>query len=114
MKNTQPKRILIALVVGLALSLVSLFYFTQTTITSDMHEAQAIGAAVVSQTVHVTVHGFPFSAVVLERDGSIKYITTPLVIGNWMLYSILAFIGLQFWRPKLTCFSSSMRLLGYL
>lgn len=100
MKTPQPKLILIGLAIGLVLSFLSLLYFRETTMIEYGCYGAECGTSSDTNTVDVTVRGLPFSAVVLEQDGSIKYVTLSRFIGNWLVYSVVVLIGLQFWRPK--------------
>ena len=102
-QRSIAERVPVALLVGLAVSLLSLLY-VRTDIAYQTATCHSMTCAAVMEEYTVSARGFPLESVVTWQAGingkAAPEIRGIFAVGNWLIYSIISFVALLFWRPK--------------
>lgn len=102
MKKINPKQILLALVIGLGLTFISLIYAQQRTVI--LNDCDGLCTLQAPMYAEVTDKGFPLQ-MTRTQNGLNDYADTSGfniqgILGNWLLYSAIAYILILIWQRK--------------
>ena len=102
MHNDMIRKMLLAIIIGFALTFTTCIFSRQSTM-RIFNDCVGTCAMWVSRDVDVVVRGFPFVVTTTETESTDNEgvgISIKGLFGNWLLYSLVAYGALLLWRPK--------------
>lgn len=97
MNKENVKELLLALIIGLALTLTSLLYARQTLLTENEYECKT---CYYIRAPEVTEQGFPLIVTRTSDETGTTKIDAVGLLGDWLIYSALAYMPIQFCQRK--------------